>query len=146
MDKSDLFDLSYCVFSNLRQTTRAVSQLYDEFMKPTGLRTTQCMVLAAIDVRGESTVSELADVMMMDQTSMTRALNILKKEGMIERILDEADHRRRLITLTPEGERTLTLALQLREQAQAKMIEGLGVEGVGSLIEMLSNLTAVTKK
>ncbi|MBV7329026.1 MarR family transcriptional regulator [Chloroflexi bacterium TSY] len=145
MEKPDLFDLSYCAFSNLRATTRAVSQLYDEYMKPTGLRTTQCMVLANIGVRGKSTVTELAEAMMMDQTSMTRALNILKKEGMIKSVADEEDQRRRLITLTAEGERTLAMALDLRAQAQAKMIDGLGPEGVSDAIEMLSKMTAVSQ-
>lgn len=82
---------------------------------------------------------------MMDQTSMTRALNILKKAGMVESVADEADQRRRLITLTAEGERTMAMALDLRAQAQAKMIEGLGPEGVHSALEILSKMSAVSQ-
>lgn len=147
MDDSDLFDVSFCAFSNLRQATRVVTQLYDEYLKPTGLRTTQCVLLANISARGKSTVTELAEAMLMNQTSMTRALNVLKKQDLIKQVPDEEDQRRRLVTITPEGERILAMSMPLREQAQAAMIEGLGAEETREAIKLLSKMvTAVQKK
>ena len=146
MEDPDLMHVSFCTFSNLRRATRMVSQLYDEAMKPTGLKTTQCMVLAMIHRSGKSTVTELAQAMGMDQTSMTRSLNILKKQDLIERISDESDRRRRLITLTPKGEEILMLSLKLREEAQAKMIAGLGPEDTRIAVELLQKMTAVAQK
>ncbi|MEM7117344.1 MAG: MarR family transcriptional regulator [Chloroflexota bacterium] len=146
MNQPDLMDVSYCAFSNLRRAARVVSHLYDDILKPTGLKTTQCMVLATIGRSGKSTVTELADAMTMDQTSMTRALNVLHKQGLVERIFDEADRRRRLITLTAKGEEILELAMELRAQAQTKMIEMLGDDNLLHSIELLRLMTTQAQR
>lgn len=146
MKDADLYDVSFCAFSNLRRATRVVTQLYDEFLKPTGLRTTQCVLLATINARGKCTVTQLAEMMQMDQTSMTRALNVLKKQGLIKQIPHENDQRKRLVTITPEGAHILAISMPLREQAQAKMIESLGAEETREVIKLLSKMVTAVQE
>jgi DNA-binding MarR family transcriptional regulator len=145
MDQPDLFDISRCACGNLRLATRAVTQLYDEFLKPTGLRTTQLTVLFTVGIHGKSTVTELTEAMMMEHTSMTRALDVLKRQGLIESVPDDEDKRKRIISLTAEGERMLEIAAPLREQAQAKMISELGSEDLYKALELISKMAAAAQ-
>ena len=68
---------SPCVCNTLRMATRAVTQLYDDVLRPSGLRVTQFSILAAIARLGEAGVSQLADALAIEQTTMTRSLTPL---------------------------------------------------------------------
>src|SRR5712691_986462 len=57
----DLGRLSPCVCSTLRMVTRAVTQLYDDVLRPSGLRVTQFNILATIARMGEANLTQLDD-------------------------------------------------------------------------------------
>src|SRR5207245_7476434 len=77
--------LSPCVCNTLRMVTRAVTQLYDDVLRPSGLRVTQFSILATIARIGEANVKQLEDTLAIDQTTLTRRLNLLERDGVIER-------------------------------------------------------------
>src|SRR5437870_10856378 len=77
--------LSPCVCNTLRMVTRAVTQLYDDVLRPSGLRVTQFSILAAIARMGEANLKVLEDTLAIDQTTLTRSLNLLARDGVIER-------------------------------------------------------------
>lgn len=77
--------LSPCVCSTLRMVSRAVTQLYDDILRPSGLRVTQFSILAAIARRGEANLKELEASLAIDQTTLTRSLGLLERDGVIER-------------------------------------------------------------
>src|SRR6266699_1175070 len=52
--------LSLCVCSTLRMVSRAVTQLYDDMLRPSGLRVTQFSILGAIARLGEANLRQLA--------------------------------------------------------------------------------------
>src|SRR5690606_36107404 len=54
---------------------------------------------------GGITQKELAALVGIDGSSLVRVLDILSRQGLVERRLDEADGRARLVYLTPTGER-----------------------------------------
>ena len=58
--------LSPCVCSTLRMVTRAVTQLYDDGLRPSGLRVTQFSILATIARMGEANLKQLADTLAID--------------------------------------------------------------------------------
>lgn len=68
---------------NLRKVTRAVSQLYDRMLKPSVLRVTQFSLLVELAIVGSTIISELADKMVMDRTTLTRNLKPLEKRGLV---------------------------------------------------------------
>src|SRR5437762_12443381 len=74
-----------CVCNTLRMVTRAVTQLYDDVLRPSGLRVTQFSILAAIAGMGEANLKQLEDALAIDQTTLTRSLNLLERDGVIER-------------------------------------------------------------
>jgi hypothetical protein len=94
---------SPCVCNTLRMATRAVTQLYDDVLRPSGLRVTQFSILAAIARLGEAGVSQLADALAIEQTTMTRSLTLLERDARIERA-PHADARVKSMRLTAAGE------------------------------------------
>jgi DNA-binding MarR family transcriptional regulator len=101
----------------IRQAARQVTQLYDRHLAPAGLRATQFSVLAKLDRLGAQAISELAASMVMDRTTMGRALRPLEREGLIA-IGPGRDGRTRALRLTPAGKRRLNAAVPLWQQAQ----------------------------
>src|SRR5881628_2611010 len=104
--------LSPCVCNTLRMVTRAVTQLYDDVLRPSGLRVTQFSILAAIARMGEANLRVLEDTLAIDQTTLTRSLNLLERDGVIERA-SHPDARIRGMKLTSKGRRALEAARPL---------------------------------
>jgi len=111
-----------CVCLNLRMASRAVSSIFDDALRPAGLRTTQFSLLRAIERLGPVTFLTLAEKMVLDQTTLPRSLRVLEKEGYI-RIETGADRRERLATMTDRGRAALASALPHWRRAQERMRE-----------------------
>ena len=72
-----------CVGFNLRKANRAVSQLYDEMLRPTGIRGTQYSLLVVLKIVGSVLVTELAEKIVMDRTTLSRNLEVMEKQGLV---------------------------------------------------------------
>ena len=114
-----------CACSNVRKAARAVTQLFDEVMQPTGLRSTQFTLLVAIALLGEATVTKLSEALAMDRTTLARNLKPLESQGLLT-IESGADRRRHLVKLTESGIQALAAALPYWEQAQHEVVTRLG--------------------
>ncbi|HKW91177.1 MAG TPA: MarR family winged helix-turn-helix transcriptional regulator [Methylomirabilota bacterium] len=119
---------SPCVCDTLRMATRAVTQLYDDVLRPSGLRVTQFSVLARIARMGEASVGQLAHALAIDQTTLTRGVTLLERDGLTERA-PLADARVKSLRLTAEGRRVLETALPLWTRAQGLVLRELGAAG-----------------
>jgi len=119
--------LSPCVCNTLRMVTRAVTQLYDDVLRPSGLRVTQFSILATIARLGEANLKQLADTLAIDQTTLTRSLTLLERDGLIERA-SHPDGRIKAMRLTSKGRRALEVARPLWAQAQDKVVRELGAK------------------
>lgn len=133
-----------CIAGNLRQTTRAVSQLYDEAIRPSGLRGTQFTLLIALAVAGRAPINGLANALVMDRTTLSRNLKPLERQGWVH-IESGADRRRRLVSITSAGKAVLATALPLWEAAQSRMIDELGHEQFAALQHGLAAAGAVAQ-
>jgi DNA-binding MarR family transcriptional regulator len=105
--------------------SRGVTQLYDDVLRPTGLRVTQFSILAAIARSGEVNVSQLEAALAIDQTTLTRSLNVLERDHVIERV-PHPDGRIKAMRLTGKGKRLLGAARPLWARAQDKVLRELG--------------------
>src|SRR5437667_9840449 len=66
--------LTECACFDLRRATRAVSRMYDDFLRDAGLNITQFSLLRLICIEKELSISMLGRYMVMDRTSITLAL------------------------------------------------------------------------
>ena len=127
-----------CVCFNIRKSARALTQLYDEALRPTGLRATQFTLLVATRVMGTATISSLAKGLVMDRTTLTRNLKPLEKQGFIRVMPGKEDRREREITLTLGGQEILSEAFPLWKSVQQSVVESLGKRRVTRLMKDLS--------
>jgi DNA-binding MarR family transcriptional regulator len=127
-----------CTCFNLRKAARAVTQLYDEYMRPTGLRVTQFSLLAVIRIAGRISISDLAQEAVMDRTTLKRNLELLEREGLV-RIQPGDDARVREVSLTAAAQKKLATALPYWTRAQNHVT---GRLGPARSDQLLSNLSA----
>lgn len=133
-----------CACFNLRRVTRAVTQVYDEYLRPTGLRVTQFTVLVALRNLHQSTINQLADKLVVDRTTLTRNLRPLEEAGLV-RTRPGEDRRVREIFLTSAGEEKLCEALPLWRDAQSQMRRALGRDRLERLLSDLSTTLHVVR-
>ena len=137
--------LSPCVCSTLRMTSRVVTQLYDDCLRPSGLRVTQFSILAAVARLGEANLKQLEDELAIDQTTLTRSLTLLERDGVLERA-SHADGRIKAMRLTSRGRRALEVARPLWAQAQGKVLRELGTKAWADAQRQLIRLHHVAVK
>ena len=101
----------------VRQAARNLTSIYDRALDPIDLRVTQFSILYKLESRSKIRVSELADVMVMDRTTLTRNLRPLERQGLIA-YLREDDRREHWVTLTPKGKAKFKTALTYWGRAQ----------------------------
>ena len=116
-----------CECANLRKAARAVTQLFDAALVPSGLKATQFTLLVTSQLSGEATINELAERMAMDRTTLSRNLKPLIREGLLE-VGSGEDGRTRLVRISPKGERALDEAYPMWRAAQEEVIGALGRE------------------
>src|SRR6059036_3371795 len=104
--------LSPCVCNTLRMVSRAVTQLYDDVLRPSGLRVTQFSILGTIARMGEANLKQLEDTLAIYQTTLTRSLHLLERDRVIERV-PHPDVRIKAMRLTSTGRRALEAARPL---------------------------------
>ncbi len=126
-----------CACFNLRKATRAVTQMYEERLREAGLKATQFTLLSAIHNLGPISIGELADRIVMDQSTLTRNLRLLQRDGLIQ-IQPGTDRRVREVELTDAGQATRKKALPLWRQAQKEITDKLGGERFARLLDDLS--------
>lgn len=110
---------SPCNCLALRQAARHVSQLYDSHLAQEGLRATQYSVLAKLNHLGPLSINQLAQAMVMDRTTLGRAIRPLERDSFIE-IAPTEDGRRRSLRLTLAGQAKLQRARVKWSEAQCE--------------------------
>ncbi|HBS60097.1 MAG TPA: MarR family transcriptional regulator [Firmicutes bacterium] len=140
MSYANLFDMQRCACGNIRKTARIITQFYDQYIQPTGLRSSQCSLLFNISLHGNASISELGTLLLMDQTTVTRNIEILRKQKYITVEKEENDARVKLISITKSGRDKLAEAVPLWAQAQLEIEKGLGVEQYQEFLKMLRKI------
>ncbi len=140
----DAADVAACTCANLRKATRVVTQAYDAALAPTGLRATQFTLLATLSRRPDLPLTQLAEALVMDRTTLTRNLKPLVGRGLI-RVYQEADARVRRISLTDDGKRVLDDALPRWREAQSRLVETLGQDRWSGFLDDLAATVAVAQ-
>jgi len=122
--------------------TRVVTQLYDDVLRPSGLRVTQFSMLAAIARLGLANLRQLEEALAIDQTTLTRSLGLLERDGLTERAA-HPDRRIRAMRLTARGRAVLRTARPLWSRAQEMVLRELGSKGWADARRRLAHLRDV---
>jgi DNA-binding MarR family transcriptional regulator len=128
--------------ANVRRAARALTQRYDEALRPLGLTITQFTILQALSLAGERTQGQLGEILAMDSTTLTRTLAIMSRHGWIAKKYGR-DRRERLLRLTRTGESELNRALPYWRSTQEMLRVRLGKERWDDLTELINDTTAI---
>ncbi len=114
-----------CCCFGLRKVTRAITQCYDRYLEPAGIRATQFTLLVELSGSNGKTLTEMAEGMVMDRTTLTRNLKPLEKAGLIT-IMKLSDRRSKGYVLTEKGRLAIDTGIPLWRRAQEQIISKLG--------------------
>ncbi len=145
LDTSMLRELAQaCTCTHIRKAARVITQFYDTFLQPSGLRMTQFIVLVVIALSEQETVMHVAEKLAMDRSALARSLKSLEDKGLLT-VEPGRDRRTRLVRLTEQGRQALTRTLPSWRQAQEQLITRFGEEQARLLLAELKSIESLNK-
>src|SRR5580700_8281570 len=114
-----------CACANLRRAGRVVTKYYDTMLRPSGLHVSQFTLLQALNIAPEISQKQLAELLEIDSSTLTRTLAPLRRKGWL-RSQAGADRRELRLSLTAAGEREYKRAHPYWQSAQKNLEKELG--------------------
>lgn len=134
---------NYAPYLMNRIMGRYNASLRDE-MAGLGLTTPKMRALAVLSVIEGPLIRELAVYSVVEQSTLSRALDQLAGDGLIRREADTADSRATRVFITEAGRTTFETLWPRMVEAQARMFRGIPEEErrafVATLQKMLTNI------
>ena len=118
-----------CIAGRLRLLNRVVTNLYDNALRPFGVKLSQGNVLAVTAKLGVARPAEVCDILELDTSTLSRTVERMVANGWLE-ILPDDDGRSHPFRLTDEGKRLMEKAIPAWEKAQAEAKKLLGEDGL----------------
>jgi DNA-binding MarR family transcriptional regulator len=131
-----------CVNLSYRKASRVISQIYDRELAEVGLKCTQFSILRAVREMQQTTNAQLQELLVLEQTTLTRGLKPLIRDGFIK-MQPGMDKREKLLSLTWEGRQLYRKADKKWQQAQDMVIGKLGRKIAKQMLEMNKALIAL---
>lgn len=133
-----------CACTRVRRLDRALTQLYDDALAPSGLRVTQYALLSKLAALGPVPLTRIADELAVERTTLTRNLAPLQRDGLV-RVAPGPDRRTRLADLTDLGRAALEQARPCWHEAQGRLAAGLGRHRLDALLAELADVEALVR-
>jgi DNA-binding MarR family transcriptional regulator len=118
------FEELVCACASVRRASRAVTQLYDSWLRDYGIEGAQFALLAMLDRLGETNQATLGQRFDLDKTTLSRNLKLLQHRGWVS-VNTGADARERRVALTAAGRRRLATARPAWRRAQQQLQAGM---------------------
>jgi DNA-binding MarR family transcriptional regulator len=125
-----------CLIFRVRALSRTLTALYEEELRPLGLKASQMTVMTAIAASGEERLSTLADQIALEPSSLSRILDVMRRNGWVETVTDPDDERARLVRMTAAGNALYADACPLWRKAQTRARKLLGQEDAEVFAEL----------
>jgi DNA-binding MarR family transcriptional regulator len=132
-----------CACFNLRKASRAVTQLFNAELQPSGLRSTQFVLMVVVRAEEPVSLPRLARALVMDRSTLSRNLKPLERRALVE--VTRADEGRgATVHLTRKGLELLAETVPLWEAAQRRFVGSMGEDRWGSLLSALAATVPAT--
>lgn len=140
----DATALTSCNCFAVRQAARHVTRLYERHLAGAELTSAQFSILGALDEGRSMTMADLASLLVMDRTTLLRAMKPLQRQDLLKSSSSPEDSRQLVFTLSPAGERKLKQALPLWNKAQEEFEAEMGPREAARLRRSLLALAQST--
>ncbi|WP_339228553.1 MarR family winged helix-turn-helix transcriptional regulator [Oceanobacillus sp. FSL K6-2867] len=134
------FIIQSCACANIRKAARIVTQVYEREMAEIGLKSTQYYMLVNIARYRKISISKLGDIMLLDQSTVTRNVNLLKNDGYVNITRMINDSRTKSVSITEVGLSKIEEATPIWLKLQNNVEHDLGKETYQDLLEKLQKL------
>src|SRR5438309_9337336 len=121
-----------CIAVRLRLLNRVVTNLYDDALRPLGLKVSQLNILVVAAKLGLARPAEVCDLLQLDTSTLSRNVERMRAHAWLE-VVPEEDARTQPFRLTAQGRRLIEKAVPAWEEAQRQAKELLGEEGIALL-------------
>ncbi|MFC1757661.1 MarR family winged helix-turn-helix transcriptional regulator [Planctomycetota bacterium] len=128
-----------CIAVRLRMLNRAVTNIYDDALRPLGLKVSQMNLLVAAAKMGVARPAVVCEKLHLKVSTLSRNVERMKARGWLETV-DDVDGRAQPFRITMEGKRLLNRAMSKWQAAQERAKEILGEDGVKVLMESVNRL------
>ncbi len=134
-----------CAAGTLRRATRSVARMYDSRLALVGLTTTQFSILRALGQHDTPMpLSRLAEDQVFERTSLYRALEPLRRDGLVK-LSGEEGRKAKAASLTARGRRLVLRALPHWQEAQAEFLEHVGRPEWARLAAQLVSIVEIAR-
>jgi len=133
----------FCFNLAMRKSSRLITQFYEEKLKCLGLKVGQFSILRAVSFQKETTNRELQNILVLDQTTLTRNLKPLFRDEYLQSSSDPNDGRLKTIRLTQSGRDLYEQALPIWQQAQQDILSKLGEDKAEKIHELANTFVNV---
>lgn len=130
-----------CIAVRLRMLNRVVTNIYDDALRPLGLKVSQMNILVAAAKMGPARPKEVCEQLHLDVSTLSRNVDRMKARGWLEVVPDE-DGRSQPFRLTSPGRRLLEKAVPSWEEAQERVKELFGGDTVNQLNHAMRIISA----
>lgn len=128
-----------CLAVRVRTLNRAVTVLYDEALRPHGLRVGQLNLLVAVARAGTARPGDLCRILRMDKSTLSRDVEVMRRNGWLG-LGDSSDARARPLRLSAQGQALLEAVVPAWRQAQEKAGALMGGEAAAALRQVVDRL------
>ncbi len=132
-----------CIAVRMRLLNRVITGVYDDALRPLGVKTSQLNILVAAAYLGLARPAEICRRLKMDLSTLSRNVERMRARGWIEVREDEKDARAHPFRVSAKGRRLLEKAFPAWERAQQKAKDLLGrseAAALGKAAERLGSL------
>ncbi len=130
-----------CACTTLRKASRAITRMYDDALCDTGMSIVQFSILRNLARHGQLPLMQLADLLVMERTTLYRALTPLERQGWV--LVAGGKGRAKTAVLTPRGRQALCAATGAWEGAQRKLLGAVGLKDWRTLEGSLARLVSL---
>lgn len=131
-----------CLAGRLRILNRVVTGVYDQALRPLGLKTSQLNILVAAATQGIARPAVICERLHLDTSTLSRNVDRMKTKGWVE-VVGDADGRAQPFRVTPKGHKLIERAKPGWDMAQKTVKQLLGKDTVQSIIDSVSSLQVV---
>ncbi|VAX24893.1 hypothetical protein MNBD_NITROSPINAE03-831 [hydrothermal vent metagenome] len=124
-----------CIGARLRVINRVITGVYDDAIRPFGMKISQANILVVASQLEAATPSKIGSILKMDRSTVSRNVERMKRKGWLRKAFATDDNRSHLLKVTRKGVKTLNDILPAWRSAQRETVKILGKETAGAIFE-----------
>lgn len=125
-----------CLCLAARRASRAITRRFDQALREHGLRATQFSLLSTLTLAGPKSISQLAEILGNERTTITRNLAVVEGNSWVRTVADPKDARSRIASITSAGKAALQDALPTWTRVQETLVTEIGTAAATGLRQL----------